>query len=61
LNFIRKNKWYSQSREGYTVSASLHKDVYKFSAWFGKEFLDVFLVSSEAYQCCEDHNEENNK
>lgn len=60
MNFVRKNKYYSKSKEGYTVSVAIHDKAYTFSAWAGQnELLGVFDKSSDAYQCCEDHYDGN--
>lgn len=62
MQFIRKSKYHSVSKEGYTVSASFNGKFWQFTAWQGaKNLLDVFKKSESAYECCSDHYREKNK
>ena len=58
INFTRRNKYYSKSDCGkYTISASFNGEIWKFSAWFKNELMDVFRDSVSARNACLKHRE----
>lgn len=60
MRFIRKDKYYSQSENGYTVSASYNGAAWQFTAWFKNELIDVYNESEKAYTACENHLKKTN-
>ena len=56
INFTRRNKYYSKSDCGkYTISASFNGEIWKFSAWYRNDLLDIFTDSELAETACLNH------
>ncbi len=58
MQFIRKSDYHQKSPEGYTVTATKHDTIWKFTAWApGKKIIGVFGTAEDARSACEKHHD----